>query len=153
MAQSGKFLLPHIQDEAASKWTRSDSNKSVDSTLISSKLSRASSQLSTSSHSMVSQGSAAAEAADGAELLSMEESNPFRNESRDIDVKYNLPDASSRAKLLDSLTSPQVKAARKKRIPLTVDAVLAQALSLMTEAKYCHFLTLLFIITTTLLSL
>ena len=152
MSQSGKFLLPHIQDDAASKWARSDSNKSVDSTLISSKLSRASSQLSTSSHSMVSQGSAAV-AAEGAELLSMEESNPFRNESRDIDVKYNLPDASSRAKLLDSLTSPQVKAARKKRIPLTVDAVLAQALSLMTEAKYCHFLTLLFIITTTLLSL
>ena len=77
-------------------------------------------------------------------ILSMKESNPFRNESRDIDTKYNLPDASSRAKLLDALTSPQVKAARKKGIQLTVDAVLAQALSLMIEARYPSFVIFLF---------
>ena len=102
----------------------------MDSSIIS-KLSKASSNVSSTSSHMTAKSSSS----EKIETLSTEESNPFRNESRDIDIKYNLPDASSRAKLLDALTSPQVRAARKKGIQLTVDAVLAQALSLMNEAK------------------
>ena len=61
--------------------------------------------------------------------------NPFRDESRNVDSVFNLPESSSRLKLLEAVTLPQTIAARKKGEKMTVDGVLAQALSFMNEAK------------------